>query len=145
MAIFGLILLSIFWIGTTQRGNAELAEAQSSEFSKNANLALALDVQTNQLLTGIDHFLLLIKDQYEGAADYCDERHSRQRGHGTIDRGPGERLLGEAVYGRRVIEGRVRSCDRIVKLAGMMTLAGRCVEFISRQASVPVSIDQTVR
>jgi hypothetical protein len=66
MAIFGLILITIFWIGTTQRGYAELAEAQSSEFSKNANLALALDVQTNQLLTGIDHFLLLIKDQYEG-------------------------------------------------------------------------------
>ena len=68
-AIFGLILIAIFWIGTTQRGYAELAEAQSSEFSKNANLALALDVQTNQLLTGIDHFLLLIKDQYEGTSD----------------------------------------------------------------------------
>jgi PAS domain S-box-containing protein len=65
-AIFGLILIGIFWFGTTQRGYAELAEARSSEFSKNANLALALDVQTNQLLTGIDHFLLLIKDQYEG-------------------------------------------------------------------------------
>ena len=68
-AIFGLILIAIFWIGTTQRGYVELAEAQSSEFSKNANLALALDVQTNQLLTGIDHFLLLIKDQHEGGAD----------------------------------------------------------------------------
>ena len=67
MAIFGLILIAIFWIGTSQRGSAELAEAQSSEFSKNANLALALDVQTNQLLNGIDHFLLLIKDQYEGS------------------------------------------------------------------------------
>jgi two-component system, cell cycle sensor histidine kinase and response regulator CckA len=67
MAIFGLILIAIFWIGTTQRGYAELAEARSSEFSKNANLALALDVQTNQLLNGIDHFLLLIKDQYEGS------------------------------------------------------------------------------
>lgn len=64
--IFGLVLVTIFWIGTTQRGDAELAEAASSEFSKNANLVLALDVQTNQLLTGIDHFLLLIKDQYEG-------------------------------------------------------------------------------
>ena len=68
-AIFGLILIAIFWIGTSQRGSAELAEAQSSEFAKNANLALALDVQTNQLLTGIDHFLLLIKDQYEGATE----------------------------------------------------------------------------
>ena len=68
-AIFGLILIVIFWVGTAQRGAAEIAEAQASELSKNANLALALDVQTNQLLTGIDHFLLLIKDQYEGATD----------------------------------------------------------------------------
>ena len=67
IAIFALILIAIFWIGTSQRSYAELAEAQSSEFSKNANLALALDVQTNQLLNGIDHFLLLIKDQYEGS------------------------------------------------------------------------------
>ncbi len=69
MAIFGLALISIFWIGTTQRSATELAEAQSSEFSKNANLALALDVQTNQLLTGIDQFLLLIKDQHEGGTE----------------------------------------------------------------------------
>ena len=69
MALFGLVLIAIFWIGTTQRSYAELAEAESSEFSKNANLALALDVQTNQLLTGIDQFLLLIKDQHEGATE----------------------------------------------------------------------------
>jgi PAS domain S-box-containing protein len=66
-AIFALVLITIFWVGTTQRGYAEIAEARSSEFSKNANLALALDVQTNQLLKGIDQFLVLIKDQYEGA------------------------------------------------------------------------------
>ncbi len=66
-AIFALVLIAIFWVGTTQRGFAEMAEARSSEFSKNANLALALDVQTNQLLKGIDQFLVLIKDQYEGA------------------------------------------------------------------------------
>ncbi len=64
-AIFGLVLITIFWLGTTQRSAAELSEAYSSEYSKNANLALALDVQTNQLLAGIDNFLLLIKDQYE--------------------------------------------------------------------------------
>ena len=64
-----LVLIAIFWIGTTQRSYAELDEAESSEFSKNANLALALDVQTNQLLTGIDQFLLLIKDQHEGAIE----------------------------------------------------------------------------
>ncbi len=66
-AIFGLILIVMFWLGTTQRGNAETAEARASELSKNANLALALDVQTKQLLSGIDQFLLLMKDQYEGA------------------------------------------------------------------------------
>ena len=64
-AIFGLVLIAMFWVGTTQRSSTELSEAVSSEFSKNANLALALDVQTNQLLAGIDNFLLLIKDQYE--------------------------------------------------------------------------------
>jgi two-component system cell cycle sensor histidine kinase/response regulator CckA len=64
-AIFGLVLIAIFWIGTTQRSDTELSEAVSSEYSKNGNLALALDVQTNQLLTGIDNYLLLIKDQYE--------------------------------------------------------------------------------
>lgn len=64
-AIFGLVLIAIFWIGTAQRSATELSEAVASEYSKNANLALALDVQTNQLLTGIDNYLLLIKDQYE--------------------------------------------------------------------------------
>src|SRR5688500_12876893 len=64
-AIFGLVLIAIFWIGTTQRSVTELSEAISSEYSKNGNLALALDVQTNQLLTGIDNYLLLLKDQYE--------------------------------------------------------------------------------
>src|SRR5918993_1492598 len=64
-AIFGLVLIAIFWIGTTQRSDTELSEAISSEYSKNGNLALALDVQTNQLLTGIDNYLLLLKDQYE--------------------------------------------------------------------------------
>jgi PAS domain S-box-containing protein len=66
-AIFGLVLIAIFWIVTAQRSATEQSEALSSEFKKNANLALALDVQTNQLLTGIDNYLLLIKDQYEQA------------------------------------------------------------------------------
>lgn len=66
-ALGGLVLISILWIGTTQRGYAELNEARASEFSKNANLALALDVQTDQLLSGINNFLQLIKDNYEGA------------------------------------------------------------------------------
>ena len=67
-AIFGLVLIAIFWVGTAQRSATELSEAISSEQSKNGNLALALDVQTNQLLTGIDNFLLVIKDQYEQPA-----------------------------------------------------------------------------
>ncbi|HEX4914392.1 MAG TPA: hypothetical protein VFV51_10555, partial [Vicinamibacterales bacterium] len=62
-AIFGLVLIAIFWIVTAQRSATELSEAIASEFSKNANLALALDVQTNQLLAGIDNYLILIKDQ----------------------------------------------------------------------------------
>jgi two-component system cell cycle sensor histidine kinase/response regulator CckA len=66
-AIFGLILIAVFWFGTTQRRVAELSEARISELSKNANLALALDVQTNQLLHGVDQFLLLMKDQYESS------------------------------------------------------------------------------
>ena len=64
-AIFGLVLIIIFWVVTAQRSATELSEAVSSEYKKNANLALALDVQTNQLLAGIDNYLLLIKDQYE--------------------------------------------------------------------------------
>ncbi len=52
-AIFGLILIAVFWIGTTQRGMFETAEAEASELSKNANLALALDVQTKQVLAGV--------------------------------------------------------------------------------------------
>jgi PAS domain S-box-containing protein len=66
-AIFGLVLIAIFWIVTAQRSATELSEAIASEYSKNANLALALDVQTNQLLAGIDNYLILIKDQYEQA------------------------------------------------------------------------------
>ena len=62
----GLVLVAVFWLGTTQRSLAELGEARESEFSKNENLALALDVQTEQLIAGIDQFLLLIKAQYEG-------------------------------------------------------------------------------
>jgi len=68
VAIFGLVLIATFWIGSTQLSYGELSEATSSEFGKNDNLALALEVQTNQLLSGIDLFLVLIKDQYENTA-----------------------------------------------------------------------------
>ena len=73
-AIFGLVLVAIFWVGTAQRSATELSEAISSEYSKNGNLALALDVQTNQLLTGIDNYLLLIKDQYEQGGEHIPLR-----------------------------------------------------------------------
>lgn len=66
IVLFGLLLIAGIWAYTIDRGRSEDAEAVASEFSKNDNVAFALDVYTNQLLKGIDHFLLLIKDQYEG-------------------------------------------------------------------------------
>ncbi len=65
-AVVALLLIAGAWAYTIDRGRSERIEAATAEFSKNANLALALDVHTNQLLDGIDRFLLLIKDQYEG-------------------------------------------------------------------------------
>jgi two-component system cell cycle sensor histidine kinase/response regulator CckA len=65
IAVIGVLAMALPWLGTRQRASSELAEATASEFSKNANLALALDVQTNQLLKGIDQLLLVMKNQYE--------------------------------------------------------------------------------
>ena len=42
--IFGAILVAVVWGFTVQRVRGEAAEATASEFRKNANLALALDV-----------------------------------------------------------------------------------------------------
>ena len=64
-AMFGVVLIAGAWLYTIERVRTERAEAETSEFSKNANLALALDVQTNQLLKGIDQLLLVMKNQYE--------------------------------------------------------------------------------
>jgi two-component system cell cycle sensor histidine kinase/response regulator CckA len=64
-AVFGVLLIVGAWLYTIERVRTERAEAVTSEFSKNANLALALDLQTNQLLKGIDQLLLVIKNQYE--------------------------------------------------------------------------------
>jgi len=69
LAVFGVVLIAAAWLYTVERVRSERAEAVSSEFSKNANLALALDVHTNQLLQGIDQFVILMKNQYEGPAD----------------------------------------------------------------------------
>ena len=66
IAVVALLLVAGIWAYTVDRERSERIEAAAAEFSKNANLALALDVHTNQLLEGIDHFLLLIKDQYQG-------------------------------------------------------------------------------
>ena len=62
-AVFGVLLIAGVWLYTIERVRTEHAEAVASEFSKNDNLAL--DVQTNQLLRGIDQFLLVIKSQHE--------------------------------------------------------------------------------
>lgn len=68
LAVFGVLLIAAAWAYTLERVRSQRAEAVSSEFSKNANLALALDVHTNQLLKGIDQFVILMKNQYEGSA-----------------------------------------------------------------------------
>ena len=64
-AVFGVLLIAGAWLYTVERVRTEHAEAVASEFSKNDNLALALDLQTNQLLKGIDQLLLVMKHQYE--------------------------------------------------------------------------------
>lgn len=66
IAGFGLLLISSLWLYVAERGRSRLIETTDNEFSQNANLALALDVHTNQLLKNVDQFLLLIKDQYQG-------------------------------------------------------------------------------
>jgi PAS domain S-box-containing protein len=64
IALFGLLLVAGIWGYTIERAHTETLDAQASEFRKNANLALALDLQTNQLLKGIDQFLLIMKQQH---------------------------------------------------------------------------------
>ncbi|MDP2321002.1 MAG: ATP-binding protein [Acidobacteriota bacterium] len=68
IAAVASLLVAGIWFFTLDRGRSERREATAAEFSKNANLALALDVHTNQLLSGIDDFLLLMQDQYQGPA-----------------------------------------------------------------------------
>lgn len=70
IAVVAILLVAGIWAYTADRGRSERVEAAAAEFSKNANVALALDVHTNRLIKGIDHFLLLIKDQYEGPAAF---------------------------------------------------------------------------
>ncbi|MDP3718878.1 MAG: PAS domain S-box protein [Acidobacteriota bacterium] len=71
IAVVAALLVAGIWFFTLERGRSEQREAAAAEFSKNANLALALDVHTNQLLSGIDEFLLLMQDQYQGPASHA--------------------------------------------------------------------------
>lgn len=64
-AVFGVILIAGVWVATTNRAQDAISEAIASEFRKNQNLALALDVQTHQLIKGVDQLVLVIKGQYE--------------------------------------------------------------------------------
>ncbi|MEO8677769.1 MAG: ATP-binding protein [Vicinamibacterales bacterium] len=66
LVAFGVILVAGAWLYTVERVRSQLAEAVAIEFSKNNNLALALDFNTKQLLNSIDQFVVLIKRQYEG-------------------------------------------------------------------------------
>ncbi len=68
IAVVASLLIAGLWVYTLERGRSERREATAAEFSKNANLALALDVLTNQLLSDIDDFLLLMQDQYQEPA-----------------------------------------------------------------------------
>ncbi len=65
LLLFGILLMAGIWLVTIDRVRSEAVEALESEMTKNGNLALAVDVQTNQLFKGIDQFLLLIKSQHE--------------------------------------------------------------------------------
>ncbi len=67
LAVFGALLIAGIWLTVVERVRTERKETLDSETSKNANLVLALEVQTNQRIRNIDHFLLLMRHQYEHA------------------------------------------------------------------------------
>ncbi len=67
LAVFGALLIAGIWLTVFERVRTERKEALDSEISKNANLVLALEAQTNQRIRNIDHFLLLMRHQYEHA------------------------------------------------------------------------------
>ena len=67
LIVFGVVLLTGLWVTMTGRIHEERAEAVEAEFGRNTNLALALDVQTQQLIQGIDQFLVLMRHQAEHA------------------------------------------------------------------------------
>ncbi|MBL8139232.1 MAG: response regulator [Acidobacteria bacterium] len=65
LVVFGVVLLAGLWVTILGRIRLERAEAVEAEFGRNTNLALALDVQTQQLIQGIDQFLVLMRHQAE--------------------------------------------------------------------------------
>jgi len=65
LAGFCLLLVGSIWVYTVDRARSERAEAEQNEFQKNANLALALEVQTTRLLRGVDQLLSVLKMHYE--------------------------------------------------------------------------------
>ncbi len=65
LAVFGTVLIASIWLTVTQRVRTERVETLNSEIAKNANLALAVSAQANEMFKGIDRFLVLIKSQYE--------------------------------------------------------------------------------
>ena len=66
LAAFGAVLIAGIWLDVVARVRTERAEAIATETIKNTNLALALEVQTNQRIRSLDQFLLLMRHQYEG-------------------------------------------------------------------------------
>lgn len=67
LVVFSVLLLAGVWGTVVSRIRVERAEAIEAEFGRNTNLALALDVQTLQLIQGIDQFLVLMRHQAEHA------------------------------------------------------------------------------
>lgn len=67
LAVFGTLLIVGIWLTVFERVRTERTEALDSTISNSANLALALEVQTNQRIGNLDRFLLLMRHQYEHA------------------------------------------------------------------------------
>lgn len=65
LVLFGALLIVGIWITATGRVRVEHEEAIRAEVAKNTNLTLAMEAHTQQLLEGIDRFLLLMRHQAE--------------------------------------------------------------------------------
>ncbi len=65
LCAFALLLIAAIWIYTIDRARTDAVDASQSEFRKNENLALALEVRTTRLLLGADNVLRILKNYYE--------------------------------------------------------------------------------